>query len=68
MNFPAVGGPSIFLVMTGEGLISAGSIKGLVVTKGNVLFAAANTEPRITSASELHLYRTRSNSRFLQAS
>ena len=36
----------------------AESIKGLVVTKGNVFFVAANTELRITSASKLHLYRT----------
>ena len=66
--FPAIGGPSIFLVMTGEGLMIAGSFKGLVVTEGNVLFAAANTVIRITSASDLHLYRTGVNNRFLQAS
>ena len=66
--FPAIGGPSIFLVMTGEGLMIAGSFKGLVVTEGNVLFAAANIEIHITSASKLHLYRTGVNSRFLQAS
>ncbi|KAI9085613.1 hypothetical protein K1719_032456 [Acacia pycnantha] len=68
VTFPAVPGPSIFLVVTGEGLMSAGSLEGLVATEGNVLFAAANTKIRITSASKLHLYRTGVNSKFLQAS
>ncbi|KAF7820019.1 mannose-6-phosphate isomerase 1 [Senna tora] len=66
--FPEVPGPSIFLIVVGEGLMSSGSLKEHVVTEGNVLFAAANTEIRVTSASKLHLYRTGVNSRFFQAS
>lgn len=67
--FPAVPGPSIFTVMIGEGMMhAAGSSKGDVITEGDVLFAPANTEISITSASELQLYRAGVNSRFFQAS
>ncbi|QCE12941.1 mannose-6-phosphate isomerase 1-like [Vigna unguiculata] len=66
--FPAVPGPSIFLVTVGEGNMNTGSPKGHVVTQGDVLFAAANTEISVTSASELHLYRTGVNSKVFQAS
>ncbi|XP_059451579.1 mannose-6-phosphate isomerase 1 [Corylus avellana] len=64
--FPAVPGPSVFLVMVGEGVMHAGSLKGVVVTEGDVVFAPANTEISITSASELQLYRAGVNSRFFQ--
>jgi mannose-6-phosphate isomerase len=64
--FPAVPGPSIFLVMGGEGVMQAGSLKGDVVTEGDVVFAPANTEISITSASELQLYRAGVNSRAFQ--
>jgi mannose-6-phosphate isomerase len=50
--FPAVPGPSI--------------LKGDVVTEGDVVFAPANTEISITSASELQLYRAGVNSRAFQ--
>lgn len=66
--FPAVPGPSIFLVTAGEGMMKAESPQGYSVTEGDVLFAAANTDISVTSASELHLYRTGVNSRFFQAS
>ncbi|KAJ1412748.1 RmlC-like cupin domain superfamily [Sesbania bispinosa] len=66
--FPAVPGPSIFLVTAGEGIMNAESPEGYAVTEGDVLFAAANSEISVTSASELHLYRTGVNSRFFQAS
>ncbi|KAJ1443239.1 RmlC-like cupin domain superfamily [Sesbania bispinosa] len=66
--FPAIPGPSIFLVTTGEGMINKGSPKGRTVTEGDVLFAAAYTEISVTSASELHLYRTGVNSKIFQAS
>nr|AAX31279.1 phosphomannose isomerase [Cyamopsis tetragonoloba] len=67
--FPAVPGPSIFLVTVGEGVMNTGSpSKEQVVSEGDVLFAAAYTEISVTSASELHLYRTGVNSRFFQAS
>ena len=67
--FPAVPGPSIFLVTTGEGMMNTGgSPKRHEVTEGDVLFAAAYTEISITSASKLHLYRTGVNSKFFQVS
>ncbi|KAM4123806.1 hypothetical protein ACB094_01G184400 [Castanea mollissima] len=66
--FPAVSGPSIFLVMAGEGIMHAGSSKGEVVTEGDVLFAPANTEISIESESELQLYRAGVNDRLFQAS
>lgn len=38
-----------------------------MVTEGDVLFAPANTEITITTASELQLYRAGVNSRFFHA-
>ena len=66
--FPAVLGPSIFLVIAGEGIMHVGSFKGELVTEGDVLFAPANTEINIESESELQLYRAGVNDRFFQAS
>jgi mannose-6-phosphate isomerase len=66
--FPAVSGPSIFLVIAGEGIMHEGSFEGDVVTEGDVLLAPANTEISITSDSELQLYRAGVNDRFFQAS
>uniref|UniRef100_A0A6M2EGN3 mannose-6-phosphate isomerase n=1 Tax=Populus davidiana TaxID=266767 RepID=A0A6M2EGN3_9ROSI len=63
--FPAIPGPSIFLVMVGEGAMCAGSSKD-VVMEGDVLFAPANSEISVSTASELHLYRAGVNSRFFQ--
>ena len=68
MVLPAVPGPSIFLVTVGEGIMKTKLPKEHEVTEGDVLFAAANTEISVTSASELHLYRVGVNSRFFQAS
>ncbi|KAJ4825601.1 Mannose-6-phosphate isomerase [Turnera subulata] len=67
--FPAIPGPSIFLVTVGEGTLHIGtSNKSVsdVVSEGTVLFAPANTEIRVSTASVLHLYRCGVNSRFLQ--
>ncbi|MED6143050.1 hypothetical protein PIB30_003333 [Stylosanthes scabra] len=65
--FPAVEGPSIFLVTTGKGMMNIRvSQKGHEVTEGDVLFAAANTEISIISASKLHLYRAGVNSKVFQ--
>ncbi|RDX98733.1 Mannose-6-phosphate isomerase 1 [Mucuna pruriens] len=61
--FPAVPGPSIFLVTVGKGKMNTHQ-----VTEGDVLFAAANTEISVTSASDLHLYRTGVNTKVFQAS
>ncbi|KAG8659735.1 mannose-6-phosphate isomerase 1 [Manihot esculenta] len=61
--FPAVPGPSIFVITAGEGRMRTASSKE-VVSEGDVLFAPANIEITITTASELHLYRAGVNSRF----
>lgn len=64
--FPAIPGPSIFLVTGGEGIMFTGSSKSYEVGEGDVLFAATDTEINITSTSDLRLYRAGVNSRFLQ--
>ncbi|KAG4969582.1 hypothetical protein JHK82_035277 [Glycine max] len=66
--FPAVPGPSIFLVTVGEGMMTTESPKGYPITEGHVLFVAANTEITVSSAPQLHLFRTGVNSRFFQDS
>ncbi|KDP32959.1 hypothetical protein JCGZ_12990 [Jatropha curcas] len=63
--FPAIPGPSIFLIAAGEGRMYTQLSKD-VVTEGDVLFAPANTEVTITTTSELCLYRAGVNSRFFQ--
>ncbi|KAA8547796.1 hypothetical protein F0562_004225 [Nyssa sinensis] len=61
--FSAVPGPSIFVVIVGEGTMHTRSSED-VVTEGDVLFAPANTEIRVATALELHLYRAGVSSRF----
>ncbi|KAK8669579.1 hypothetical protein V6N13_107005 [Hibiscus sabdariffa] len=62
--FPAVPGPSIFLALAGEGTLKTGCWEG-IVTEGDVMFEAANTEITITAtATELQIYRAGINSRF----
>ncbi|KAH8483357.1 hypothetical protein Peur_064292 [Populus x canadensis] len=63
--FPAIPGPSIFLVAAGEGTMCTESSKD-VVMEGDALFAPANTEINVSTPSELHLYRAGVNSRFFQ--
>ncbi|PNS96432.1 hypothetical protein POPTR_017G115500v4 [Populus trichocarpa] len=63
--FPAIPGPSIFLVVVGEGTMCTESSKD-VVMEGDALFAPANTEISVSTPSELHLYRAGVNSRFFQ--
>ncbi|KAF9663983.1 hypothetical protein SADUNF_Sadunf17G0108700 [Salix dunnii] len=63
--FPAIPGPSIFLLTAGKGKMCTESSKD-VVMEGDVLFAPANTEISVTTTSELHLYRAGVNSRFFQ--
>lgn len=67
-EFPAVPGPSIFVVTFGEGIMYASNVQGDVITEGDVLFAPANTRIRITGASELQIYRAGVSSMFFQAS
>ncbi|KAK3017087.1 hypothetical protein RJ639_007661 [Escallonia herrerae] len=66
--FPAVPGPSIFVVMMGQGRMQTSSHEDLVM-EGDVLFAPASAEIRVTStASQLHLYRAGVNTRFFSTS
>ncbi|KAL6178515.1 hypothetical protein ACLB2K_050033 [Fragaria x ananassa] len=64
VEFPAVQGPSIFVVNFGEGIIYTSDFTGDInITQGEVLFVPAGTEIGITSASELHIYRAGVNSK-----
>ncbi|XP_016446651.1 mannose-6-phosphate isomerase 2-like [Nicotiana tabacum] len=62
--FPSIPGPSIFLVMGGEGTMTTSSDK--VVTEGDVLFASANTKITVATLSGLHLYRAGVSSRLFE--
>ncbi|CAN1122579.1 Mannose-6-phosphate isomerase 2 [Linum perenne] len=65
--FPAVQGPSIFVITGGEGVMQAGSSSFIdVVVEGDVLFAPAGIQIIVKTVSELHMYRAGVNSRFLQ--
>jgi mannose-6-phosphate isomerase len=66
-EFPAVPGPSIFVVTFGKGTVST-SNGDHVITQGDVLFTPAYTEISLTSASELHTYRAGVNSTFFRGS
>ncbi|OIT03921.1 PREDICTED: mannose-6-phosphate isomerase 1-like [Nicotiana attenuata] len=60
--FPSSPGPSIFVVMGGEGTMTTSAEE--TVAEGDVLFAPANTNITIATSSGLHLYRAGVNSRF----
>ncbi|KAL3813259.1 hypothetical protein ACJIZ3_014527 [Penstemon smallii] len=62
--FPAIPGPSIFLIMSGEGRIRMTSSEECVC-EGDVLFTPANAEIGLETTSGLKLYRAGVNSRFL---
>ncbi|XP_010549921.1 PREDICTED: mannose-6-phosphate isomerase 1 [Tarenaya hassleriana] len=62
--FSCVSGPSLVLVVQGEGKLSAGASTDDIVA-GDVLFAPADTEIHLESSSDLKLYRAGVNSRFL---
>ncbi|CAN0913657.1 Mannose-6-phosphate isomerase 1 [Linum grandiflorum] len=65
--FPAVEGPSIFVITGGEGVMQAGTSSFAdVVVEGDVLFAPAGIQIVVKTVSELHMYRAGVNSRFLQ--
>lgn len=63
--FPAVGGPSVFVVIAGEGIMRASSWEE-VIAEGDVLFAPANTEITLETISGFNVYRAGVNSRFLE--
>ncbi|PHU27201.1 Mannose-6-phosphate isomerase 2 [Capsicum chinense] len=62
--FPSAPGPSIFVVMGGEGTMTTSA--EVIVAEGDVLFAPANTNITIATSSGLHLYRAGVNSRFFE--
>ncbi|MCE3215840.1 hypothetical protein HAX54_003732 [Datura stramonium] len=63
-EFPVIPGPSIFMVVEGEGTVSTSSNE--IIREGDVFFAPANTSITVSTASGLHLYRTGVNSRFFK--
>ncbi|KAL6324674.1 hypothetical protein AAG906_013487 [Vitis piasezkii] len=60
--FPAVEGPSIFVVTVGEGTAHVGACEEQV-GEGDVLFAPADTEISFGTSTQLNLYRAGVNSR-----
>lgn len=66
--FPANPGPSVFVIMEGEGTLCAASSEEDEVKQGYVLFVDANTSISFTASSGLHLFRAGVNSRFFEAS
>ncbi|XP_031108042.1 mannose-6-phosphate isomerase 1 isoform X2 [Ipomoea triloba] len=61
--FPAVPGPSIFVVMAGEGTMTTPS-SNEIVAEGDVLFSPANTNIAVATTLGLSLFRAGVNSRF----
>lgn len=64
---PAVGGPCVYLVVAGEGIMHAASSKE-VIGEGDVLLAPANTEITLETHSGSIVYRAGVNSRALEES
>nr|XP_043630281.1 mannose-6-phosphate isomerase 1-like [Erigeron canadensis] len=62
--FPALPGPSVFVVISGEGSMHTNSSEDRV-SEGDALFAPAGTEISISTDTELHLYRAGVNNRVL---
>ncbi|KZV46005.1 mannose-6-phosphate isomerase 2-like [Dorcoceras hygrometricum] len=61
--FPPSPGPSIFMVISGDGKMFTESSE-VLIAEGTVLFTPANAEVNISTISGLHLYRAGVNSRF----
>ncbi|KAF3600836.1 hypothetical protein F2Q69_00039291 [Brassica cretica] len=62
--FPSVPGPSLLIVLQGEGRMSTDASAD-EVSMGDVLFVPADTEIQLKSSSDLKLYRAGVNNRFL---
>ncbi|CAN8269759.1 unnamed protein product [Cochlearia groenlandica] len=62
--FPSVPGPSLLLVLKGEGSITT-EASADEISVGDVLFVHADTEIHLKSTSEMKLYRAGVNSKFL---
>ncbi|CAN6851549.1 unnamed protein product [Brassica oleracea var. botrytis] len=64
--FPAIPGPSVYLVIEGTGKLQTGSSQ-LLVNRGDVLFVPAHNEIQVTGESDvIKLYRAGVSSRFFQ--
>ncbi|XP_004233489.2 mannose-6-phosphate isomerase 1-like [Solanum lycopersicum] len=63
-EFPSIPGPSIFMVVEGEGTLTSSSDE--IIHEGDVLFAPANTNITVSTSSGLQLYRTGINSSFFE--
>lgn len=63
--FPAIPGPSVFVVVKGRGAVEMGFCEE-IVGEGDVLFTPANFEITVKTASGLSLYRAGISSRFLK--
>lgn len=64
--FPAIPGPSVYLVIEGKGKFQTGSSQ-LLVNGGDVLFVPAHNEIHVTGESDvMKLYRAGVSSRFFQ--
>ncbi|GAB2288864.1 Mannose-6-phosphate isomerase [Dionaea muscipula] len=64
-SFPAISGPSIFLVANGEGRARTSSSNEETICAGDVLFVPANSEISVNAETQLELYRAGVNSEFL---
>ncbi|XP_071694041.1 mannose-6-phosphate isomerase 1-like [Rutidosis leptorrhynchoides] len=62
--FHALPGPSVFVVISGEGTMCTSSRED-IVTEGFAFFAPAGIEVRVTTDSELHFYRAGVNNKVL---
>lgn len=62
VSFPAIVGPSIFVVMDGDGVMQTSESAEESVVAGDVLFIPANVQVNIRSGSMLELYRAGVNS------
>ncbi|KAF5778711.1 putative mannose-6-phosphate isomerase [Helianthus annuus] len=62
--FPALPGPSVFVVISGEGTMATASREDRV-SEGDALFAPAGTEVHVSTDTELQLYRAGVNHKVL---
>lgn len=63
--FPAIPGPSVFLVVKGRGTVCQAFLEELV-GEGDVLFTPANAQISVRTTSGLSLYRAGVSSRFFK--
>jgi len=69
VELSAIPGPSLFLVVAGEGSLQTGSAAGdMAIREGHVFFVPANSEIKISAdgAGKLQLYRAGVNNRFFE--